>query len=413
MSIPSLLTGLILNVLPAYYVPVYMPPPVIYHTPTASEPSLKILDKLVRDTTAKNGWLSGRSMDTIKVRFPSTIALDTSRGDTLRPKAERLEAIRAWADSAATLFALSVRTRFSRSSVLDTSPTPLGSIRVGDSIPDSSRLIVVVEDIKLRPLLVGVRKGDEGLWIGNLEVTWGVWDPHRKVWALRGRRSLRTTSSEVRNIPPTEASEFLAKEVYETTAPRKVADPADIARRRLSYGGLHVLGDIGLGLNVDGDSRKLIENDIGDEARLSFGEFGGRILWVPNWYGFGAGASWAGVDVRVDESSASMWKLKSFYGIVSALAPVSKGESETSRNLLSASLGVGTVNYTAGDLWIYSGSGTGLFVRPEVGWTGVYSFFVMGINLGLQVNSVEVFDMDFNDKIFRMGMQLGFRAGNR
>lgn len=353
-------------------------------------------------------------MDTILVRLPLQIALDTSRGDSIRPDAERLQALRSWADSAASIFTTSARTRFSRSSVIDSSPSSLGPTGIGDSIADSSRLIVVVEDLKLRPLLTGIRKGtDNGLWIGNLEVSWGVWDPHRKVWALRARRSLRTTSTEIRNVPATEAGEYLAKVLYEATAPKVVADPADVARRRLAFGGLHVVADFGLGLSVDGDSRKLVAEDLGDDAKLSYGEVGARFLWVPNWYGLGAGASWASMDVRVGESSESMWEMKSLYGVVSALAPIGKGESETSRNLLTASLCVGGVSYSTGDIWNSSGSGTGLFFRPELGWTAVHSFLIVGLNMGLHVSSVEVRQMEFRDQIFRMGVQLGFRAGNR
>lgn len=412
MLLVPLMSRLILEVLPSYYVPVYIPRPMPMYDATAT-PEAKILDKLPLDSTVRKGRMAPNSMDTVRLILPRTVELDTARRDsTIRPDAERLAVLRSWADSALVVFETSARTRFARSCVLDSSVATTSNIKVGDSIPDSTRPIVVVDPIRLRTMHAGIGTG-LGFWIGNLELTWGVWDPQRKVWALRGKRALRTSSTEVRDIPALEAGEYLAKQFYEPTVPKTVADPADAARRRLAFGGVHVLGEIGLALSVEGDSRKLARKEIDRSATISSGEFGARFMWIPNWYGFGAGAAVSSMDVRVDENSKSMWDIKTFYGVAGAYLPISKGESETSRNLLHGSLCVGRVGYSSGKVWRSKFSGAGLFYRPELGWTMVHSAFLVGLNFGMQFNSVEVEEFDFEDKIMRMGLQIGFRAGYR
>lgn len=409
MSLAPLLAGLILNLLPGYYAPVYIPRPIPIYTGPVT-PDSKILDRLSKDSTVRNGKVARASMDTVRLVFPTTIELDTARPDSIRPDSGRLATLQTWADSALAAFTASARVRFARSCILDSSTPALAGVRVGDSIPDATRPVVLIDRIRLRPMNVGTGMG-LGYWIGNLELSWGVWDPQRKVWALRGKRTLRTTTSEIRDIPSLEAAEYLAKEFYEPTVPKVVADPADAARRRLAFGGLHVLGEIGLALSVDGDSRELARDEIGERSRLSSGEFGGRVMWVPDWYGFGAGGAASSIDVEENDASETLWDVTTFYGVVGAFVPVSKGETETSRNLLSGSLCVGRVNYSSGKVWNSSFSGSGLFYRPEIGWTAVYSAFVVGLNLGVQFNSVEVEGIDFKDNIVRMGMQVGFRAG--
>ena len=117
MSISVLISWFASAVLPSYYAPVYVPPPIIYPVQNTvntfhTTDQHKILDRLPKDSTIRNGRISAMDMDTLGLMLPKHVELDTLRAASdVRPDSAQLARMQAWADSTLSLIHISEPTR--------------------------------------------------------------------------------------------------------------------------------------------------------------------------------------------------------------------------------------------------------------------------------------------------------------
>ncbi len=392
----------------------YMPMPIYVpmQVNTLGNTERLVRDQLPKDSSRSYGVLAKGSADTIALALPRLEVDTTVQYREQRGGATNLPELEAWGKAVLDVFATELLTKLKRSSVVERVDTvPPGPDGLGDPPRiTSSRPVLVVQSLRVHPVFIGTMptKGDWGM---NAVATWGVWDPASGKWIRKGSKSLRTKTSQTRIHTSTETGKMMAEAVVANFGMRGVTGRVDVLQRRQAFGGIHVLGDLGLHGAGAGDTKDFMDENLEADGRPSItgSTIGVKLLYIPDWYGFGAGFDRGRVDVNVQKSSATAFEREEYYGIATACYPVRSLSPADGSTNVHADLSVGWASYATDELFRVDETMGGWLFRPEVGLNYTGSLFVVGSTLGYEWLNLSNDDLEWNDRFFRFGVQLGFR----
>lgn len=393
----------------------YMPMPIYIPTATLAPnaPERLVRDQLPKDSARSYGVLAKGATDTIALGIPR-LEIDTNvQYREQRGGATNLPELEAWGRAVLDIFTSELDSKLKRSTVVERVDSVSSGSKGSDDPPQgtSRHPVLVVHSLRVHPVFIGTMptKGDWGM---NAVATWGVWDPASGTWIRKGSKSLRTKTSQIRIHTATETGKLLSDAVVANFGMRGVTGRVDVLQRRQAFGGIHVLGDIGLHGAGEGDTKDFMDRNLEADGRptITGSTVGVKLMYIPDWYGFGAGFDRGRVDVNVQKSSATAFEREEYYGMATAYYPLRSLSPTDGSTNVHADLSLGYASYTTDEMFSADETMDGWLVRPEVGLNYTGSLFVVGTTVGFEWLNLSDDDMEWSDRFFRFGVQLGFRV---
>lgn len=388
--------------------------PVMYPSMvgTRTAPERLVRDQLPSDSSRSYGVFAQGTTDTVGLVVPPVEVDSNVQYRHLRGGATNLEELQAWADSLLGVFRSELVSKLTRSShVVRIDSAAIGSEFQPPASGSTSRHpLLIIQSLRVHPVFIGTMP-TVGDWQANAVVTWGAWDPASGKWLRKGSKSLRTRTSHIKIHSAREAGKILSDAVAASFGMRGVTGSVEVLKRRQTYGGLHLTGDIGLHGGGEGDTKDLMDRDLdaAGSPSITGSTMGFRMMYLPDWYGFGGGCNWGRVDVNVGKSSGTAFRREEYYGTVAAYHPLRNLSTEGGSTNVHADVSLGYAAYTTDELFRADETLKGWVVRPEVGLNYTGSLFVVGSTLGYEWLNLSDDDLEWNDRTFRFGLQFGFR----
>lgn len=237
-------------------------------------------------------------------------------------------------------------------------------------------------------------------------------EPVKRSWIRKGFKSLRSSTDHVGSFGANQAAQILVKALVDNLPLRKASDPGDALRRRKAFGGLHILGELAFSGAGEGDTKDLFDRELDASTTISGAGPGFRVLYIPNWYGFGGGGYWSSVDVNLKKESATAFKRSEFYVTGAAFLPLDLDRSEErSSKAFYAACDLGRIEYQTDELFNGDATFSGTLFRPRLGMSFTYSAFVFAADVSKEWISLtsDDGDVDWDDSFLRLSLLMGFR----
>lgn len=367
-------------------------------------------DSILRDPN----WRATRT-DTLEVLIATCVFLDSAALIVTRSAFDDSTGLETWGQGIGRAIRLSIEERIRAGNCV-------GRIKVSDSIQSlaaplaSDRTTLLIEAPHVQPVFIG-RKPGEGRWDRNATIRWGLWDAESRTWVVTGFESLRDRPRHNRSIEAPLAGDLLASTIGQSLPMRRSTNPSErdavkvavLNNRRATFGGWQILGDIGFGFGGTGDTKDLATGQISGSAFVSGAAPGLRVLYVPDWLGFGLGYNGGTVDVNVQKASETAFRRQDFFAIATAMTTIDPRRTDDEGGVAYVNLCLGYASYKTDDLFRESVNLHGAFVRPELGLAYVGPLMRSGFDLGWEANHLEGGGASWSDQMFRFGVHMGIR----